>query len=170
MNNLLSETIQIALVLGFMGFLAWLWSRRGHQQVELQRLHLEGRNRLLETMESPQALLEFAASEVGQKLLEPPSHPKESAVAPHPEGLRLIQTGLVSLFLGFGFRSTYYVAMNWPAANLKFNEVAAVEAFRKALGLWQWSQAFEWAGLALIVCGLLAAVLARLSRTSRAKS
>ncbi len=57
--------------------------------------------------------------------------------------------------------------MNWPAANIKFNDVATVEAFRKALGLWQWSQAFEWMGLALIACGLLAAMVAMVAMVAR---
>jgi len=165
MHPLTNDTLQLAVALGFTGFLAWLWIRRTQAQTELLRLHLEGRNRWLERLESPQALLDFAATEAGQALLTPPRFP-EAAGKPKPEGLRLIQAGLVSLFAGLGLHSTYYIAMNWRAANVTLNEP---DAFRKALSLWQWSQVCIWTGGALILCGLLAALLAHLGRKRNAQ-
>lgn len=155
------ETLQITVALGFMAFLAWLWFRRGQAQMELQRLHLEGRNRLLEGFDTPQALLDFAATEPGRALFTPPSLLPYANAKPRPEGLRLLQSGILSLFVGLGFRFTFHLAMEWRAANVRMNEV---DAFARALRMWQWSQIFTWAGLALILCGLLAALLARWDR------
>jgi hypothetical protein len=56
--------------------------------------------------------------------------------------------------------------MNWRAANVVLNEP---DAFRRALGLWQWSQVCTWTGSALILCGLLAALLAHLGRKRDAR-
>jgi hypothetical protein len=165
MHPISNDTLQLALALGFTGFLAWLWFRKARAQAELLRLHVEGRNRLLERLESPQALLDFAATEVGACLLTPPRL-QVAPAASKPEGLRLIQAGLVTLFAGFGFHSTYYIAMNWRAANVVLNEP---DAFRRALGLWQWSQVCTWTGSALILCGLLAALLAHLGRKRDAR-
>lgn len=156
--TILFETLQILLVLLFIGYVAWLWSRRTREQQDLHRTFLAGRNRLLEQFDSPQALLDFAATETGRALLEAP----RTTAPMRPEGLRLIQAGLVILFVGFGFRSSYYVAMNWRAANVHLNEI---DAFYKALGLWQWGQFCLWAGAALFLGGLLAFVLGRLDRT-----
>lgn len=155
------ETLQITVALGFMAFLAWLWFRRVQAQTELQRLHLEGRNRLLERFDTSQALLEFAATEPGRILFTPPNLLPAAGAKPQPEGLRLLQSGLLSLFVGLAFRFTYHLAMEWRAANVRMNEV---DAFARALQKWQWSQVFIWAGLALILCGLLSALLARWDR------
>ncbi|WP_291270316.1 hypothetical protein [Geothrix sp.] len=157
MLHLLYETLQIVATLCFMGFLAWLWAQRAQRQMELHRLHLLGRNHLLESFESHQALLDFAATEVGQTLLGPPAPAPLLAPRPRREGLLLIQTGLASLFLGLGLRSTYYIAMNWRAANLTLNET---EAWRRALTFAQWGQIGIWLGSALILGGALAALLA----------
>jgi hypothetical protein len=167
MHAMVYETIQIAIVLGFMAYLAWLWSRRAQQQSELHRLYLEGRNRLLGQIDSPQGLLDFAKTEVGHTLFDPPRFSKVQEPQPKREGLWLVQTGLVSLFMGIGFRSTYHIAMNWRAANVHLNEV---DAFRKGVSLWQWSQICQWTGVALILCGLLAALLAYLGRMQGPKA
>lgn len=159
MLHLLYETLQIVATLCFMGFLAWLWAQRARRQMELHRLHLLGRNRLLESFESPRALLDFADTETGRTLLGPPTPAPCLAHRPQREGLLLIQTGLVALFSGLGLRSTYYIAMNWRAANLTLNET---EAWRRALSLAQWGQIGIWLGSALILGGALAALLAHL--------
>jgi hypothetical protein len=170
MHIMVYETLQIAVVLGFMAFLAWLWFRRSQQQTELHRLHLEGRNRLLEQIGTPQALMEFVTTEAGHALLDPLVHFKDSVPRPRRDGLWLIQAGLVTLLVGVGFRSTYYLAMNWGAANIQLKGMDAMDAFRKALSLWQWSQTCEWAGIALITCGLLSALLAYLERARASRN
>ena len=161
------ETLQITCALGFVAFMAWLWFLRAQAQTELQRLHLEGRNRLLERFDTPQALLDFAATEAGRSLFGPLSSTQAETVASRHEGLRLIQVGIVSLFVGLGFRFTFYLAMNWRAANIRMNEI---DAFGRALRLWQWGQVCTWAGVALILCGLLAALLAWLDRNRDRKT
>jgi|GEM_PF-461452 len=161
MLHLLYETLQITAILCLMGFLAWLWSQHAQRQTELHRLHLVGRNRLLEDFESPQALMDFAATEVGQTLLGPPTSLPPQASLHRREGLLLIQTGLVSLFLGIGLRSTYSIAINWRAASLTINET---EAWRRALSLAVWGQVGIWLGVALLLGGGLAALLAHLGR------
>ena len=166
MPPMLFETLQIAVLLGFMAFLARLWSRRAERRADLLRLHLEGRNRLLERLDTAQALLDFAATGPGRALLEPPAL-AEAAPQPRREGLRLVQAGLVALFVGLGSRSTYHLAMNWRAANLHLNET---EAFRRALNLWQWSEVCTWMGAALLLCGLLSALLAHLARRREAQA
>ncbi len=155
------QTLQLTAALGFMAFLAWLWFRRAQATADLQRLHLEGWNRTLERFDTPQALVEFLSTEAGRSLLAPPVPLGGASTKQAHEGLRLIQSGLVALFVGLGFRLTFYLAMDWRAAGVRMNEI---DAFGQALRLWQWSQISAWTGVALILGGLLAAFLVRRDR------
>jgi hypothetical protein len=159
MNTLLTEVLPFALILGLVAYLAWLWHQRALRQTDVVRLFQEGRNLLLSRFDSPQALLDFADTPAGHALLAPPFPTREKWQG--TEGLPLLQAGLVVLFLGFGYRASYYAAMNWRTAGVTVNEI---DAFYKALKLWQWGQLFIWGGTALILCGLLAAGVARFAK------
>jgi len=91
--------IRIALLFGFLAFVLWLISRKVKTSSELMKLHLEGRNRLLDRFGDAEDFLTFARSEEGRALLEAHSLVRGPQVQP---GLRLFQCGLVALPVGVG--------------------------------------------------------------------
>jgi hypothetical protein len=94
--------IRFALLLAFLAFLLWLVSRKVRTHSELMKLHLEGRNRMLDRFGDAEAFLSFARTEEGRAFLETSSLAAPARTRP---GVRLLQCGLISLLLGFGMRS-----------------------------------------------------------------
>ncbi len=90
-----SPEIRLALLLAFFGFVLWLVSRKVRSASELHKLHLEGRNRLLDRLGDAEAFLAFARTPEGRALLEAP----HLDPGPRP-GIRLLQMGTFGTVLG----------------------------------------------------------------------
>ncbi len=98
--NLILAILVLAALLG-----AWLLHQRLRTTADLMRLHLEGRNRLLEKFGTAQEFLDFTRTRAAEALL-PPRLGRD-----HP-GLRLLQAGVVCLLVGGAF---LYQAHRWQA-------------------------------------------------------
>jgi len=162
MDQHLSDTVLFLGFMGLFGFFLWLASKRAFTRADLLRLHLESRNHLVERFASSQDFLEFARSEEGHALLQAPQLP--SPRPPAPAGLRLVQWGLLSMLVSLAFRETYYQALNWRAANLHFDAGQEWMSWNTATNAWFCCHFFLYAGLALFLGGLLAALVARIDR------
>jgi hypothetical protein len=93
--------IRLAILFAFLAFVVWLVSRRVRTQSDILKLHIEGRNRLLDRFHDADAFLAFAQTEEGRAFLHPPE--LFASGVRTPPGLRLVQGGLFSLVLGAGF-------------------------------------------------------------------
>jgi hypothetical protein len=155
----LDQSVQFVAGAGFLGFLAWLFSRKVHSRSELMRLHLEGRNRLLERFASSQEFLAFARTDEGRSLLDPPHWP--AAGKGMPLWLRLIALGLAAVLVGLAFNEVFSFSMNWRAANIHLNEEAA---WYNAISAWRWKCLFFAAGGGLMIGGVLSALALHLPR------
>lgn len=154
-----TESLQFIAALGFLAFLAWLYAKRVTSRGELMRLHLEGRNRLLERFASVQEFLDFARGPEGQALLAAPQLPAPPKAA--PQGLRMFQLGVIALLVGAAFNEVYHASMNWKAANLVLNEQ---QAWSQALSALQWSRIFMATGGGLMIGAVLAVLVDVLPR------
>ncbi len=109
-----STEIRLAILFAFLAFVVWLVSRRVHTHSDLLKVHIEGRNHLLDRFRDVDAFLAFARTDEGQAFLHPPELFASSVRT--PPGLRLIQGGLVSLVLGAGFE--YLAVTLFARANI----------------------------------------------------
>lgn len=155
----LGESLRFMAALGLLGFLAWLYAQRVASRSGLLRLHLEGRNRLLERFASAAEFLEFARSPEGKALLEAPQLPAPAKAA--PLGLRMFQLGVVAMLVGAAFNEVFHASVNWKAANLALDPQ---QAWSHALSALQWSRLFLAVGGGLMIGALLAGLAAFLPR------
>ena len=85
--------LRLAIFLAFVGFVLFLVARQSRNRLEILRLHLEGRNRLIERFGDAEAFLAFARSEEGRAALRAPDTGDAGRAVP---GLRLFQGAIVS--------------------------------------------------------------------------
>lgn len=93
--------IRLAIVCALVGVILYLVARHVRAQADVLRAHLEGRNRLLDRFGDAETFLAFARSDEGRMILRPP---ELAAGISRPPGLRLLQSAIVCLALGVGFR------------------------------------------------------------------
>lgn len=94
---LLEKATFFLCLFGAIAVLAWTVQRLFQARSALMKAHLEVRNQILARTGSLEELLAFARTEEGRGFLEPPTLP---ATVPH--GLRMIQAGILVLFLALG--------------------------------------------------------------------
>jgi hypothetical protein len=127
-------------------FIAWLLARYHRSRAETLRLHLASRDRIVAQAGTLEALLAFARTEEGRRLLELPS----LATTAGPAGLRLVQAGLVCLAMA---------AAQGVARHLWARAVQAsgdAELIRTTLvGTYPQALLYAGAGLGLILAGWL---------------
>jgi hypothetical protein len=93
--------IRLAIVCALVGLIIFLVARHVRAQTDVLRAHMEGRNRLLDRFGDAEAFLAFARTEEGRTILRPPDL---GAGASRVPGLRLLQSAIVCLALGVGFK------------------------------------------------------------------
>ncbi len=141
---------RLGVLFAFIGFILWLVSRKVRTQDEVLKLHLEGRNRLLERFADANALVAFAATTEGRALLQPPDLPL--AEPRLPAGVRMVQSGIVALALGGGFE---YLGASW----IRRADLARGNFLDSRLLLD--GQGYEMAGV-LLLCGGAGLIIAGL--------
>lgn len=92
--------IRLALFLAFVAFVLYLVARQARGAADVLKLHLEGRNRLIDRFGDADAFLAFARSEEGRAILHPP---QPSSGGARVAGLRLFQSAILCLALGAGW-------------------------------------------------------------------
>jgi len=142
-----SAELRLAILFAFVGFIIYLVARHVRAQSDLLRVHLEGRNRLLDRFGDAEAFLTFARSDEGRALLRTPEPIPGTARVP---GLRLLQSAAVSLATGVGF--TFF---SGPSTTGGGQEAQAIGVVLLS------------AGIGLALAGLLARAVPRASRSNR---
>ncbi len=158
--------IRLAILFAFLAFVVWLVSRRVHTHADILKLHIEGRNRLLDRFQDADAFLAFARTEEGQAFLHPPE--LFASGVRTPPGLRLVQVGLFSLILGAGFE---YLGLTLPSrANAARENFLAVQMVMDAQGYELIGVVLITAGVGLLVAGIAAWAWLRAGTRARTAS
>jgi hypothetical protein len=141
------ETMVLAVLLAFVGFLLWLMLKRSALQQRASEQRQQMLRAVVEKLGSSDELIAFVRSPEGQKLLGSPADPYRPLISV----LRFVQTGIVLLFVGAGLRISAWM--------LRFG--TDINDIHKALDHKNWGTLCGVAGVALLAVAGVSYVLAQ---------